>query len=78
MKKILLILLITIGSGCAAPVQKCSPLPLPDKPILPAITDAQLACLDKDTVEDIKKRDRYRKYYCEALEAVVKSQRGEK
>jgi len=68
--------LALILSGCSTtqPVEYVTtPLPLPPRPELPAISGEQLQCLSDETYSAIVKRDRGRREYAETLEAIIQS-----
>lgn len=69
------IILITAGSGCAAPEVRyvIEPLPLPARPVLPAIGEAELMCLSDDAYHRLVERERLRREYAEKLEEIIKA-----
>lgn len=68
----LLLVWIIIGSGCAH-TMVTAPLPLPPRPVLPAITSVELSTIQKEIRLKIIERDQLRRAYAEELEAVIKS-----
>lgn len=66
-------ILITTFSGCETVRYQSTPLPLPPRPILPAIKAAELQCLSNQTYSDIAQRDLLRRQYEQQLELVIKS-----
>jgi len=76
---LLALILITTGlTGCPAsnPPQVIQmALPLPVRPILPAIKSADLQCLSDGTYELIATRNRLQRQYAEDLELIIKSTR---
>jgi hypothetical protein len=76
---IAVIILITIGSGCATEVRYISqPLPLPARPVLDSVTEHELSVLPPDVYRRLKNRDRERKQYAEELETIIKSTHSQK
>jgi len=65
------IILITTGSSCSDIVYVSEPLPLPERPFLPAVNNEELSCLDKDVFARVEERDRERRQYCEKLETTI-------
>jgi hypothetical protein len=58
--------------GCGAQVRHVSqPLPLPERPLLPAISADELSCLAPGTYRRLSQRERLRREYAETLEAIV-------
>lgn len=75
---IALILLMT-GPGCqpvTPPVQlQMVALPLPARPVLPAIPATELTCLSDEVYSRLANRNRLLRHYAEELEVIVKSSR---
>lgn len=77
----LIFIAVLVSSGCALPVSPVA-LPLPPRPILPAISSSEFVTLEahegwfaveRETVIKILTRDAMRRAYEEELEAVIKS-----
>ena len=78
---IVTILIMTGLAGCPAtqlPQINRTALPLPPRPVLPAIKSAELACLSDGTYERIAHRNRLIRQYAEELELIIKSTRETK
>lgn len=62
-----------LGSGCAATEIRyvAAPLPLPPRPVLPAVSAQDLAPLPDNVYRRIGERDRLRRQYAEELEAII-------
>lgn len=62
-------------SGCgAAPVRQVSqPLPLPERPLLPRVYEAELMCLSDETYRRVVERERLRREYAEILETIIRA-----
>jgi hypothetical protein len=79
MKRLLILALMILGSGCATEqvtertVYINTKLPLPERPVLPTWEPKDMACLDDLTKIKMKERDRMRKNYAEELEEIIKS-----
>lgn len=83
-KRLLLIAAITLtalgNTGCTTtevryvPVQQ--PLPLPPRPILPAVTAQEMECINKDAIARLIERQRLRRQYAEELELIIRSTHG--
>ncbi|MBL4797629.1 MAG: hypothetical protein JKY50_09455 [Oleispira sp.] len=76
--------LIIIGSvaqlvGCAQqPVQYVTKsLWKPERPVLPALTEADVQCLSKEAFFKLVNRDRLRREYAEELEVIIESTQSE-
>jgi len=73
----ILILSALIGSGCTSKViVKQPPLPLPNRPALPILTNQENLDFKKfnlNTYKKILKRESLRKIYIQQLEAIIKS-----
>lgn len=69
------IILISIGNGCAAPEVRyvIDPLPLPARPVLPALSADDLACISIDAYHRLVERERLRREYAEKLEEIIKA-----
>lgn len=69
------IILITTGSGCATTQVEYyqRPLPLPPRPVLPALTAQDLSCISDADYKKLVTRNRLRKQYTEELELIIKS-----
>lgn len=67
------LVLVTVSlPACTLPVRYTSePLPLPARPLLPALTAADLACLTDDAYRRLLTRDLLRRQYAEELEAII-------
>ncbi len=64
--------------GCTAlpvPIITQTALPLPVRPVLPAIKADELACLSDDTYLRLAARNRLQRQYAERLEVIIKSTR---
>ena len=71
MKTIIVSLLLI---GCTQqPVYTQTELPLPPRPLLPAITAAELTCLPDDTYKRLVSRERTMLDHTNILEAIIKS-----
>lgn len=73
-----LLLGCTVGCtvGCTPRVVYVpTPLPLPDKPELVKVSEAELACLSGDTREKLLTRDRDIKAYVGLLRAIIATSR---
>lgn len=69
--------LTILGSGCAGEtVYVTKPLPLPPRPVLPPLPGYELQCLERETYELLRDRQRERRQYCEELEAIIKGTHG--
>lgn len=69
---------IIIGSGCASEPVKVfvpviEPLPIPSRPVLPALSAAEVKDLSNEALTKLIRRDRLRRQYCEQLEAIILS-----
>lgn len=61
-------------SGCAQPTRHVSqPLPLPERPLLPRVYEAELSCLSAETYRRVVERERLRREYAETLEIIIRS-----
>lgn len=62
-------------SGCAAPEVRYMtvPLPCPERPVLPGISEADLACLSDAAYRRLVERERLRREYAEQLDALCRS-----
>lgn len=71
-------LLLLAGCASAPPQVRylSTPLPLPPRPVLPALPGAELQCLSDATYRDLVRRDRLRRDYAEQLEAIIRSTHG--
>ena len=66
------IILITTGaSGCTRIVYQTVPLPIVERPLLPAIPAHELTCLSDDTYQTLYQRENAILDYAEELEAVI-------
>lgn len=71
---ILALLAVTIilpGCGLQPTHAISEPLPLPVRPLLPALSASDIACLSDDTYKRLVIRDRLRREYAEELEAII-------
>tara|TARA_B100000287_G_C20639422_1_gene782925 strand:- start:729 stop:947 length:219 start_codon:yes stop_codon:yes gene_type:complete len=66
--------LILTGSGCTTTVTRyvTTPLPLPDRPALPPVSNDDLQCLSPAAYERLLMRQRLRRDYTEELETIIK------
>lgn len=69
---------ILTGSGCApwrAPDVHyvTEPLPLPERPVLPRLTEDDLMCLSDDAYARLMLRDLRRRQYAEELESIIRA-----
>lgn len=69
------IIWMATGSGCAFTGARYiqEPLPLPPRPVLPALTAEDLACLPAEVYERLVRRDLLRRQYAEELEAIIRA-----
>lgn len=69
------IILITLTStGCATRTEyQLAPLPMPPRPELPRLDEADMECLSEQTYYRLIRRDRARRNYADELEAVIRS-----
>lgn len=79
-KRLALIGLILTTTGCPAPapleiIQTPDPLPLPARPVLPAIKGHELGCLSGDAYRRLAERQRLLRQYAEELEVIIQSTR---
>jgi hypothetical protein len=79
-KRLALIALILTMTGCPAPapleiIQTPDPLPLPARPVLPAIQGVELECLSDDAYRRLADRQRRLRQYAEELEVIIKATR---
>lgn len=78
MRRVLLVLLSAAMAGCVCQPEVrhiVEPLPLPSRPLLPALTADDLACLSDDAYRRLVERDMLRRHYAEELEAIIRSTR---
>ena len=69
-----MLLLAAALSGCTSPVRQVSqPLPLPARPLLPRVYEAELACLSDESYRRLVERERLRREYAETLETIIRS-----
>lgn len=76
MRLVAVVLLAAVLSACAGTPEtryRTQPLPCPERPLLPRIEAAALACLDDDTYRRLVERQRLRREYAEELEALCRS-----
>jgi hypothetical protein len=67
-------LLAAALAGCTPPVRQVSqPLPLPERPLLPRVYDAELSCLSDETYRRVVERERLRREYAETLETIIRA-----
>ncbi len=72
--KVVAIILTISGSGCSVRERLITvPLPLPPRPVLPALSAEDLECISDDAFERLMTRDLGRKYYAEQLEEIIMS-----
>jgi len=72
LKTALLSVIISVISACSThPVSVA--LPLPPKPDMPSITDAELACLSNAVYRRLARRDLALVQYQQRLEAIIQS-----
>jgi PBP1b-binding outer membrane lipoprotein LpoB len=72
MKRIILVAIFL--AGCAAPPPKYTPVPevlVPDKPVVPTISEKELAPLSDDTVDKLVDRDTKCWNYARELRALL-------
>lgn len=69
------LLLVFLLAGCTSNPSSFH-LTKPPRPVLPTLTDADMACMDNDAYNRLIMRDRMRRWYAESLEAVIDSTRG--
>lgn len=67
------------GSGCASTETryKPTPLPLPERPLLPAVEAEELQCISADAYGRLVTRQRLLREYAEDLEIIIKSTRND-
>lgn len=66
--------LIAIGSCTSSVVRYVTvPLDCPVRPVLPSLSEEDLAPLSQDAFERLAERDQKRRHYAEELEALCKS-----
>jgi hypothetical protein len=53
------------------------PLPMPARPVLPAIKVDELQCLNDAVYRRLAERNRLLRHYAEELEVIIKSTRGD-
>ena len=70
--KLSLIAITLVISACAANAVT-APLPMPSRPDMPTVTDADLQCVSDAVYRRLAKKDLAYKYYTERLQAVIKS-----
>lgn len=69
-----MLLLAAALSGCTPPVRQVSqPLPLPERPLLPRVYEAELMCLSDETYRRVVERERLRREYAEILETIIRA-----
>jgi len=73
MKKLLTVLILISGIACTPKEYMPMRLELPAKTIVPALTNAELACVEQRTYETLVHRDVAYNFYIDRLEAVIKS-----
>lgn len=78
-KHIWLIALILTMTGAAcqgpAPIPQLVALNRPARPVLPAISAAELGCLTDDVYRRLAERNRLQRQYAEELEVIIDSTR---
>lgn len=63
-------------TGCATtPHHVAEPLPVPVRPLLPRVYEAELGCLSDETYRRIVERERLRWEYADDLEAIISATR---
>ncbi len=68
------IILITTGaSGCTRIVYQVLPLPIVERPVLPAVSADELECLSNDTYQTLYQRENAILNYAEELDAIIRS-----
>lgn len=81
--KLLMVIVATLiatgSTGCTSQrVQyQILPLPLPERPLLPAISADELQCLSDETYSKLAERNRLRRQYAEQLETIITSTHGQ-
>jgi hypothetical protein len=72
---IAMIIVAVVIPGCSPqPTRYVSePLPLPVRPVLPALSANDIACLSDDTYKRLLARDLLRRQYAEELEAIIRA-----
>lgn len=63
--------LIILVSGCTRIQYVYPELPLPEPPLLPAVSSDETACLSDEAYEKIVIRETRRKNYAEVLRAII-------
>lgn len=83
-KHVLMLVIATIwiitGSACTTikTVYVPQPLDLPERPVLPAINEAEFKDLPADVYQRVEERDRKRRQYAEELEVIILSTQKQK
>jgi hypothetical protein len=65
--------LMVIGSGCTSTQYVIEPLLLPQRPVLPSLSAADVSCLSGAVYRRLVERERLRREFAEKLEAVILS-----
>jgi len=73
MTRILFLIAIILVTNACTPNIVNTPLPLPPKPYIARITDADLMCLADPVYQRLAQRDLALRHYQKRLEAVIKS-----
>ncbi len=71
-----LLLAVIAFSGCANTPEVrfvSEPLPLPARPLLPALSAEDVTCLSDEAYARLVQRDLRRRQYAEELEAIIRS-----
>lgn len=71
MRSVMTLVVLLVG-GCSSHYVS-QPLPLPVRPVLPAVYQGDLSCLSDDTYARLVERERMRREYTERLEAIIQS-----
>ncbi len=81
--KIIIPLVIVGNTGCSLfepqvkEVDKLiyvtTPLPIPERPVLPTLTSSEMKCLSPQALDKLKQREILRKQYAEELEVIIRS-----
>lgn len=72
LNKVLAIILIITASGCTTIRYQSIPLPLEERPRLPAMNSQELMCLSDDAYKKMYLRESLLKEHRDKLEAVIK------
>lgn len=78
MTRFTLLLCLLVSSCATRVVYMNTPLPLPQKPLLPTINASSLQCLSDETYKNLVRRDVLRRQYSETLFTIIKTNNSEK